>query len=101
VTARRVFFVVFESAREPRPTLYYDELPAPIMLRSLPPVLYKYELTGTQWADAPLDALIAEYRRRLAKGILPPDNTTRPPAAKPQTTIGRPARPWRTGDLRL
>lgn len=101
MTARRVFFLTFKGPRGRTFALYHDELPSPIMLRSLQPVLYKYELTGTRWADASLDENTAEYRRRLAAGTLPPDNTARPPAARPKTMIGRPARPWRTGDLRL
>jgi hypothetical protein len=101
LTGRRTFFVVFKGAREPTFTLYHDEPPSPIMLRTLPPVLYRYEITGTPWANASLTEIIDEYKRRVAAGTVPPDNTVKPPEAKPKTTIGRPARPWRTGDLAL
>jgi hypothetical protein len=103
LTARRTFFLVFKGLRGPNAVLYFDDLPSKDMLRTLPPVLYRRELTGTQWANASLTEIVDEYERRLAEGNVPPDNTTRPPIAKPkdQLGLGHRERPWRVGDLAL
>jgi hypothetical protein len=103
MTADRIFFLAFRGQRGPEFALYYDLLPSKEMLRALPPVAYRYEITGTPWSAMSLSEIVAEYVRRRNSGNLPADNTIRPPAAKPkeERRLGYREKPWTVGDLAL
>lgn len=79
----RVFFLVCRNQRgEPEGQFWYNDLPSPQQLRYMS-VIFRQELTGTRWAKLGLKANLTEFKRRLALGCLPPDNTVKraaPPA---------------------
>lgn len=100
----KVFLYAFASHRGvPQLQLFPEEMPTALMLRALPKVLHRWELTGTTRARQSLDELREEFECRWYAGTLPPDNIKRPPPAdrKEINGVGHRERPWTVGDLKL
>lgn len=102
---RRTYFFIFKGLRGPEFTLYYDDPPSVITLRGLRPVLHKWNITDTPYANMSLSAIVEEFERRYKAGKLPVENMADPPAKKEETTgraaVGFREKRWTVGDLSL
>ena len=78
-----IYLYVFDTALGERAQLFHRDLPTPAMLKPLGRVIFCQKLAG-RWAEADLDALMAEYRRRRDAGTLPASNIAPPKSVTAQ-----------------